>query len=259
MKIPESTIEKGVERHFQELGFITKTQYEIQIGSNKGRADVAIYKPNPPQLFLSANLHERVAAIVECKEQRKVGYGIEQLMSYLCATGVRLGVFANSIFPQTWKYFENHGGNDLRKITYNQFHALLRAEEETQEKIEQRIQNRTRFLISEAAKERATEALIKQRAEFLINREAEKRVTETSVRVLTERILKGRLRIAVSSEEKVRKELEESKTEVAELKEKAKESKAKVAELKEKAEGRLAWCILGWSFVVIFLFALISG
>ena len=108
--VSEDRIEKAVVDHFENLGFVTKRQHTIQIGSRVGRADVVVYKTTVQGL--QVNLVD-IAAIIECKAPGKVGHGVPQLHSYLCATDTRLGVFANSLFFHDWKYYENHGGNDI--------------------------------------------------------------------------------------------------------------------------------------------------
>ena len=76
----EDVIEKHVARHFKKLGFVTKRQHTIQIGSNTGRADVVIYKP----FALFSDPLDQIAVIVECKAEKKVGHGVDQLYNDLC-------------------------------------------------------------------------------------------------------------------------------------------------------------------------------
>ena len=165
----EAAIEKCVERHFEKLGFATKTQYRIQIGSNVGRADVVIYKPFA---FLSEPL-DHIAAIVECKARGKVGHGVDQLYSYLSATDTRLGVFANSPSPTNWKYYENYGRNNIAEITREEFERLLRNEKQNQEDFQRRIQARAEQRIDQIAERLVTETPIQKRLQ-----EAKKRVKE---------------------------------------------------------------------------------
>ena len=188
----EAAIEKFVERHFEDLGFVTKRQHTIQIGSNTGRADVVIY--NKHFALLSDPL-DHIAAIVECKAEGKMNDGIGQLKSYLCATDTRLGVFANSLFPEKWKYYENYGRNDIPEISRMKFTSILRNEKEKQEDFQRRIQKRTEQRIEQAATKLATSERIAERRELIINQEANKRIKENDFRSATEWNLKRALNI----------------------------------------------------------------
>ena len=87
---------------------------QIQFGSRIGFADVVLLDGK-----------KNHAAIVECKGIGYVDNGIEQLKSYLSATATPLGVFANSISPDEWKFYENLGTNQFRMITRSQFESAV--------------------------------------------------------------------------------------------------------------------------------------
>lgn len=223
--ISENTIEKAVARHFENLGFATKRQHTIQIGSTVGRTDVVIYNKISTQ-GLSINLN--IAAIVECKAQGKVGRGKPQLWSYLCATDTRLGIFANSLYPTSWKYYENYGRNDITEISRNQFLSILHVQNKKGENFRHRIQKRANDLIEQESKKLVTDAHIKSNVALIIDRESRRRVNENDFRSVTESNLKILL--------------DNSKNEITSLKE----------TIKEK-NGCLTWSILALIASVVIL------
>ena len=95
--VPEVRVEDAVFDYFSKFsGFSIKRQHEIRIGTYTPRPDVVL-------LDQQGNL----AAIAECKRGGIVGYGIDQLKSYLTASDVQFGIFANSTQPSEWIFFEN--------------------------------------------------------------------------------------------------------------------------------------------------------
>ena len=110
---PEDLVKDAVYDYFDGLevkGFSPDTESQIQFGSRDGSADVVL-----------ADGDGTFAVIAECKGSSIMGYGIEQLKSYLCATDTRFGVFANSTDgPDSWSFFEN--------LRYNQFQEIDRSE-----------------------------------------------------------------------------------------------------------------------------------
>ena len=224
-KVSEERIEKAVVRHFEDLGFVTKRQHTIQIGSRVGRPDVVLWKLAVEGLLIR---YDSLAAIVECKAAGKVDHGIPQLHSYLCATDTRLGVFANSLSSTSWKYYENYGRNHIPEISREQFLSILRGESEKREEFQRRIQKRTNDLIQQESKKLVTDARIQERVAFIIDEEAKTRVNENDFRSATERNLKIIL--------------DNSKNEIASLKETVKEK-----------NGCLTWSILALGVLVAIL------
>ena len=92
--------------------FFVETEYEIQMGSEKRRADV---------LLVSGDKQNTL--IVECKREDSVDEedGISQLKSYMCATDTPIGIFANSRDTDNWRFFEHFGRNKFSEITWDQF------------------------------------------------------------------------------------------------------------------------------------------
>ena len=114
---PEDVVVQEVVRYFSTPKFerfSTETEYAIQIGSYRGRADVALIDTD-----------ETLAAIVECKRSGYEGSGPEQLKSYLSATDTSLGIFANEIDPAAWRFYENLGRNQFKPISRSQFEARI--------------------------------------------------------------------------------------------------------------------------------------
>lgn len=114
---PEDVVVQEVIRYFSTpkfKRFSTETEYAIQIGSYRGRADVALIDTDGA-----------LAAIVECKRSGYEGSGPEQLKSYLSATDTQLGVFANEIDPAAWQFYANRGQSQFNQIDRSQFEARL--------------------------------------------------------------------------------------------------------------------------------------
>ena len=248
----EDTIEKFVASYFEKLGFSTKRQYTIQIGSKVGIVDVVIYHKS---FALSSDPLDHIAAIVECKAQGKNGNGVDQLRSYLCATDTRLGVFANNRIPTSWKYYENYGRNDIQEISRKEFFNILDNEKQNQEDLQHRIQERTEQRIEQAAEKLTTSERIEERKELIINQEAKRRITENDYKSATEWHLKKALndwkdaskQHIASLETEARASEQRLKNEIAYL-------KTEVAEVKNK-NGRLWASILILGFVILALIA----
>ena len=114
---PEDVVVQEVVRYFSTprfKRFSLEKEYTIQIGSYRGRADVALIDTD-----------ETLAAIVECKRSGYEGSGPDQLKSYLTASGAPLGVFANEIDPTAWQFYENRGQNRIKEINRSRFEARL--------------------------------------------------------------------------------------------------------------------------------------
>ena len=114
---PEDVVVQEVVRHFSTprfKRFATEEEYSIQIGSYRGRADVVLIERDGT-----------LAAIVECKRSGYEGSGLDQLKSYLTASGAPLGVFANETNPAAWRFYENLGRNQFKPIDRSRFEAQL--------------------------------------------------------------------------------------------------------------------------------------
>ena len=115
---PEDVVVQEVVRYFSTprfKRFSIKEEYPVQIGSYRGRADVALIDTD-----------KKLAAIVECKRSGYEGSGLAQLESYLSATNTPLGVFANEIDPATWRFYEYRGQNQLNQLDRSRFEVRLK-------------------------------------------------------------------------------------------------------------------------------------
>ena len=116
--LSEPQVTESVERYFsrpQFTRFYTQREVAIQIGSYAGRADIALYTDSSsPQMI----------AIVECKGEGISG--IEQLRSYLSASGTELGIFANTDDPNQWHYVKICGRNQFEEITRADFENRIK-------------------------------------------------------------------------------------------------------------------------------------
>ena len=142
-------------------------EYPIRFGSRKGGfADLVLLFNNKP------------VVIVECKRQGNVGYGKEQLKSYLNASVARLGIFANHPDHKKWKYYYKHiEDSQIRytEISQLEFNKKVWVVNRTERDIENQAQQRKEQRIEARAKELTTQEAVQERAFDRINQEAEKR------------------------------------------------------------------------------------
>ncbi len=112
----EAKVVETVVNYFLPIlqGFFIETEYEIQMGAHKRRADVVFGVDTP-------------GFIVECKREgfENIEDGINQLKSYLCATDTSLGIYADSTNPDDWVFYENLGKNQFSEIAWDQFWIYL--------------------------------------------------------------------------------------------------------------------------------------
>ncbi|MDE0041744.1 MAG: type I restriction enzyme HsdR N-terminal domain-containing protein [Candidatus Poribacteria bacterium] len=113
----EDLVKQKVYEHFTEPRYnryTVKREHPIPIGSRIGVADVVLLDST-----------DNLVAIVECKG---IGYengAIDQLKSYLAASGAPLGVFANSLNFEDWICYENLGKSRFQEISQSQFEARV--------------------------------------------------------------------------------------------------------------------------------------
>ncbi len=96
---PEEKVEDAVYEYFSKLSkfsVIRQPDYEITLGSKKMIPDVVLL-----------DAERNLVAIAECKREGITYNGIEQLKSYLSASDTQFGIFANSIEPDNWVFYEN--------------------------------------------------------------------------------------------------------------------------------------------------------
>ncbi len=147
--VSEKRVVQKVRGYFENLktsvlsdsrSYSIKTEYPIQMGSDNRRADVVLKQD---LVWFSQLSGETEIVIAERKREGTTNNGIEQLQSYLCATDTRFGIFANSLYPTRWKYYENYGRNHFEAITHGDFEKKIVSEENDkvrkQEEIEDRI------------------------------------------------------------------------------------------------------------------------
>ncbi len=100
---PEEKVEDAVYEYFSKLSkfsVVRQPDYEITLGSKKMIPDVVLL-----------DTKENIIAIAECKREYTIFDGIEQLKSYLSASDTQFGIFANSIEPENWIFYENLRGH----------------------------------------------------------------------------------------------------------------------------------------------------
>lgn len=110
----EAVVVEAVVNYFSKpefRGFFIETEHEIRIG---------VYTPRPDVVLLDAERNR--VAIVECKREGIIDHGIEQLKSYLSASDVQFGIFANSTKPDEWVFFENlrrcHFSENMTRVQF---------------------------------------------------------------------------------------------------------------------------------------------
>ena len=112
---PEEKVEEAVEEYLSQYpGCKVERQHEITIGS---------YKPKPDIVLL--DVKDNIIVIVECKREGIVYNGIKQLESYLSASDTQFGIFANSIEPDNWKFYENLRKHRFKEISRSQFETEI--------------------------------------------------------------------------------------------------------------------------------------
>ena len=106
-------------------------------------------------------------------------HGKEQLESYLNASRVSLGIFANNPDPQKWRYYDNSiGFNEISRSTFWKktkaaFDTDLDIETQAQKQKQQRIETRASQLVTPEA--------IQARTGVIIDEQAKMRVTENAI------------------------------------------------------------------------------
>ncbi len=108
----EVVVERAVVGYFRRQfpKYSIELQYEIQMGSYTGRADVVL-----------TDGKKKLLAIAECKKIGYIGPGVEQLQSYLAVTDALFGIFANEKKPDRWTFYEKRGQNTLKQIERSEF------------------------------------------------------------------------------------------------------------------------------------------
>lgn len=107
LDIVEATFAYLSESKFSEFSIIRECG--IQIGTLHNRAD-----------FVLCDAEGNYITIIECKyitTSDNDAYGHGPLKSYLCATDTQLGIFAPSIYPDSWVFYENLRHNRFQQIT----------------------------------------------------------------------------------------------------------------------------------------------
>ncbi len=112
----EVVVERAVINYFktQFSDCSIKLQYEIQMGSYTGRADVVLM-----------DAEENLLTVAECKQIGYIGTGVEQLQSYLSVSDARFGIFANSENPDLWAFYEKQGQNKFKQINHAEFEKRI--------------------------------------------------------------------------------------------------------------------------------------
>ena len=181
-KASESLIEKEVKKivadYFKSLriasqGYSIKREYLIQMGSDQRRADVVFLR------------NGKLVAIAECKETGRVGKGIQQLHSYLCATDTYLGIFANDGDPNKWTFWENHRHNNFVEIDRETFENYVYNHDKTikdrENKIKAEIQKEIDAEIRDRVRKNTNTDAVRQNETDRIKREVMENIDRTAV------------------------------------------------------------------------------
>ena len=170
----EAVVVEAVVNYFSKpefREFFIETEYEIQMGAKKLRADILVL--------------DRVGnfvAIAECKRKGVVTYGREQLQAYLCATDTPLGVFANGVDSSDWEFYENLRRNRFKGIKRDHFErevlskrpieSIREEKRRLETEIEQLKQNSGK-LIEGNERKRESHTHLEQQIQFLGTRKSE--------------------------------------------------------------------------------------
>ena len=157
MKMPEKIVVEAVRCYLEYLKkrlenipstsnvsvtYSIESEYEIQMGSSKKKADVVLLKRNFNRI--EDTIVKNPLIIVECKALGNKGDGIEQLKGYLCARDTPFGILAVGPKQGNWKYHKNHGGYKFetlspRKTFETHVTDRVNSEATAEEKIEERV------------------------------------------------------------------------------------------------------------------------
>ncbi|MYF99629.1 type I restriction enzyme HsdR N-terminal domain-containing protein, partial [Candidatus Poribacteria bacterium] len=179
-----------------EIRYTVREEYPIQIGSSRRRADVALLAGR------------KLLAVVECKKEGKIGEGIKQLQSYLYASPAQLGVFANSVSPDNWKYYQKLPNEEVKFIRNRHvFQELVRKSHKDIAELEAEIEKQRVEHVTDQARSRVTLPAIQERTDQIIEEEAKKRVTETAIYCKVSENLQKEIKNLKSTIEKQREEI----------------------------------------------------
>lgn len=175
---PEDLVVDSVKKHFKSFRYHSKTklktEYRVNIGHYKCRADVVLRNENG------------ILVLVECKKEGSTGTdGICQLKSYICAADAPLGIFAASTQTDRWRFYENFGRGKIEEINHDQYKILLDKLTRFDLKKEDRIEKRLNELIEDAAKKEyiISGGSIQKRTNELIDEEARKQASLSKTRI----------------------------------------------------------------------------
>ena len=130
VKTPEKVVVEVVRRYLEDIKkrlenirltsnvnvtYSIESEYEIQMGSSKKKADVVLLKRTYNRI--EDTIVKNPLIIVECKALGNKGDGIKQLKSYLCARDTSFGIFAVGPQQAGWQYYRNHGGNEFETLS----------------------------------------------------------------------------------------------------------------------------------------------
>ena len=164
----EDQIKDIVADYFESLptaspGYNVMREYVIQMGSDQRRADIVFLR------------NGKLGAIAECKETGRVGKGIQQLYSYLCATDTYLGIFANDGDPNKWTFWENHRDNNFLEIDRETFENYVHNHDKTikdrENKIKEAVQREIDAEIRERIRKNTDTDAVRQNETDRIKRE----------------------------------------------------------------------------------------
>ena len=156
-KTPEKDVVKKVRHYLENLKkrledipltsnvsvtYLIESEYEIQMGSNKKKADVVLLKRTTNRI--EDTIVKNPLITVECKALGNKGDGLDQLKGYLCARDTPFGILAVGPQQGGWQYYRNHGGYKFetlspRKTFETQVTDWVNSEATAEEKMEERI------------------------------------------------------------------------------------------------------------------------
>ena len=122
LKVEEGEVVTKVCEYFsktfncQNLSPVCKVSFPV--GSVKDCEADVVLRGNESQPFV---------AIAECKGSDGANYGRRQLWGYLCANNTRFGLFASSLNPDDWIFYENLRHFRFRRIERSQFESEVAA------------------------------------------------------------------------------------------------------------------------------------
>ena len=203
---PEEEVEDAVCEYFSKLlefSVVRQPNHEITFGSKKMIPDVVLL-----------DSEKNLVAIAECKREGITYNGIEQLKSYLSASDTQFGIFANSIEPDAWTFYENLRRHRFEEnIPRSRFEAEIVKDQHVESIREEksRLERKISELYEEHRKNEWNIKFSKQRHDELKNKIVDENNRLTNLKVDNEKLINKNDNLTIEIDKNEKHLLETSK------------------------------------------------